>query len=145
MMNTQVAGAQDPAEVRKFAVFCLGTGTAAANTRGMLVPLHGTCHAAVVWHLVPRKTGYNRVTFQLLCSLMKKNMFFIFTCLHWVTRTTWNKVGFSWRLFAGVTVKSLVTAFVCALLPLSRETVVVLELLVTGVCCGCILSRSLIF
>lgn len=122
-----------------------GNRTVAANTCGMLVALHGTCHAAVVWHLVPWKTGYNRVSFQLLCSLMKKNVFFVFMCFNWVTQITWNEVGFSWRLFAGVTVKSPVTSFLCALLPLCRETVVVLELLVTGVCCGCILSRSLLF
>lgn len=44
-----------------------------------------------------------------------------------------------------VSVKSLFTAFVCALLSLSRETVVAAELLVTGVCCGCVLSRHLLF
>lgn len=49
------------------------------------------------------------------------------------------------EVVGGVTVKSLFSAFTCALLPLSRETVVAAELLVTGVGCGCILSRSLLF
>lgn len=82
MMNTQAAGAQGLDEMRKFAVFCLGTGTVAANTWDMLVALHGTCCTAVVWLLLPGKTGYNRITLQLLlCTPMKKNMFFMFTCL----------------------------------------------------------------
>lgn len=80
-MNTEAGGAQDLVEVRKLAVSCLGAGTVAANTWGMLLALHGTCCAAGVWHLLPGKTGYNRITLQLLCTSMKKNMFFIFTCL----------------------------------------------------------------
>lgn len=131
----------------KWENFCLGTGRVADNTCGMLVALHGMCHAAVIWHLLPGKTGYNRITPQLLLCTLKKNMRFIFTSLKLVTWTAWTEVRISWRLFGerGVSVKSLFTAFVCALLSLSRETVVAAELLVTGVCCGSVLSRRLLF
>lgn len=82
MMNTQAVGAQNPVEVRKFAVFCLGTGRAADDTCGMLVALHGRCCAAVLWHLLRRKTGSNRIMLQLLlCTPTKKNVCFIFTYL----------------------------------------------------------------
>lgn len=47
MMNTQAAGAQDLVEVRKCAVFCLGMGTVAANTCGVLVALQA--HAVQPW------------------------------------------------------------------------------------------------
>lgn len=78
MMNTQAAGAQDLVEVRKCAVFCLGMGTVAANTCGVLVALQGTCCAAMVWHLLPGKTRYNRITLQfLLGTPVKKNVFHI--------------------------------------------------------------------
>lgn len=48
-------------------------------------------------------------------------------------------------LFEEVTIKSLLPAFVCALLPLNREKIVTAKLLLTVVCCGCVLSRSLLF
>lgn len=44
-----------------------------------------------------------------------------------------------------MTIKSLLPAFVCAPLSLNRETVVAAKLLLTIVCCGCVLSRSLLF